>query len=213
MNISKLPILYSFRRCPYAMRARLAIEISGVKVEKREVALSNKPKELIECSAKATVPVLQLTDKTVIDESRDIMLWALKQHDPYNWLPVKYIDVQETNRLIDSNDNEFKQFLDRYKYASRYPEMEMEACRQQGEYFLNELENKLSKTQYLLNDTLSLADIAIFPFVRQFAYVDKDWFDKTEYAKLQFWLNDLLNSSLFNKIMVKRPDWISSSNL
>lgn len=213
MNTSKLPILYSFRRCPYAMRARLAIEISEVKVEIREVALSNKPKELIECSAKATVPVLQLTDKTVIDESRDIMFWALKQHDPYNWLSVKFIDIQETNRLIDSNDNEFKQFLDKYKYASRYPEMEMEAYRQQGEYFLKELENKLTKTQYLLNDAISLADIAIFPFVRQFAYVDKDWFDNAEYAKLRFWLNDLLNSSLFHKIMIKQPEWISLSNL
>lgn len=204
--------MYSFRRCPYAIRARLAIAISVVEVEMREVALSNKPQELIDCSAKATVPVLQLADESVIDESRDIMLWALEKNDPDNWLPVDKNDIEETNRLIDYNDDEFKQCLDKYKYASRYPEMKMEAYRQQGEFFLKELENKLSKTKFLLNNTISLVDIAIFPFIRQFAYVDKDWFDIAEYINLQLWLNNLLNSSLFHEVMHKQSEWKSPGN-
>lgn len=213
MNTSQLPILYSFRRCPYAMRARFAITISEVQVETREVVLSNKPKELLDCSAKATVPVLQLPDKTVIDESRDIMLWALKQQDPQNWLSFNTIDTQKINRLIDFNDNEFKQHLDHYKYASRFPEKNMETYRQQGEVFLQLLEKKLNKTNYLISDTVSLADMAILPFIRQFAYVDKEWFDQTEYKKLQGWLTHLLNTPLFWKIMKKQAAWKSESNI
>jgi len=213
MNASQLPILYSFRRCPYAMRARFAITISEVQVETREVVLSNKPKELLDCSAKATVPVLQLPDKTVIDESRDIMLWALKQQDPQNWLCFNTIDTQEINRLIDFNDNEFKQHLDHYKYASRFPEKKMEIYRQQGEVFLQLLEEKLNKTNYLISDSVSLADMAILPFIRQFAYVDKDWFDQTEYEKLQGWLSRLLDAPLFQKIMKKQPAWNSGDNI
>jgi len=213
MNASQLPILYSFRRCPYAMRARFAITISEVQVETREVVLSNKPKELLDCSAKATVPVLQLPDKTVIDESRDIMLWALKQQDPQNWLSFNTIDTQEINRLIDFNDKEFKQHLDHYKYASRFSEKKMETYRHQGEVFLQLLEEKLNKTNYLISDTVSLADMAILPFIRQFAYVDKEWFDQTEYEKLQGWLSHLLDAPLFHKIMKKLPAWKSESNI
>lgn len=209
MNSSPLPILYSFRRCPYAMRARLAITISEISVELREVVLSNKPKELIDCSAKATVPVLQLADKTVIDESRDIMMWALNQNDPQNWLPSNSSYVQETNFLIDFNDNEFKQHLDKYKYASRYPEQQMETYRQHGEVFLKRLEDKLSKTKYLVSDSVSLADMAILPFIRQFAYVNITWFEQSEYKNLQAWLKALLTIELFKKIMKKYPVWES----
>jgi len=203
----QLPVLYSFRRCPYAIRARLAINVSNTKVELREVKLADKPKELIACSPKGTVPVLQLTNGTIIDESKDIMLWALKVNDPNNWLLSGTVEKQETNRLIDINDNEFKQYLDHYKYADRFPEQTMEYYRQQGEVFLQSLEKKLNETKYLISDTISLADMAIFPFIRQFAYVDKDWFDQTDYKKLQAWLNYFLNTSIFKKTMEKQPVW------
>ena len=203
----QLPILYSFRRCPYAIRARLAINVGNIKVELREVKLADKPKELIACSPKGTVPVLQLTDGTIIDESKDIMLWALKENDPSNWLVTETVKKQETNRLIDINDNEFKQNLDHYKYADRFPEQTMEYYRQQGEIFLQLLEKKLNETKYLISDTISLADMAILPFIRQFAYVDKDWFDQTDYKKLQAWLNYFLNTSIFKKTMEKQPVW------
>lgn len=199
MISSPLPILYSFRRCPYAMRARLAISISETQVETREVILSNKPKELLECSAKATVPVLQLMDKTAIDESLDIMAWALEQYDPQSWLPMNTFDKEETKRLIDFNDIEFKQHLDKYKYASRFPEEKMEIYREQGEVFLKLLEDKLCKNGFLINSSATLADMAIFPFIRQFAYVDIDWFEKSEYINIQYWLNGLLESQLFKK--------------
>ena len=204
-NAEQLPILYSFRRCPYAIRARLAIKISNVKIELREVKLSDKPKEMLECSAKGTVPVLKLPDGTVIDESRDIMTWALKQHDPQHWLPATLNDTQETNALIDLNDNEFKQHLDHYKYADRFPEQSIEHYRQQAEKFLQQLEEKLTKTDYLLNNTISLVDMAIFPFIRQFAFVDKSWFDQSQYVKCQAWLKTLLDGQLFTDVMKKSP--------
>lgn len=203
----QLPVLYSFRRCPYAIRARLAINVGNIKVELREVKLADKPKELIACSPKGTVPVLQLTDGTIIDESKDIMLWALKEKDPNNWLVSGTVEKQETNRLIDINDNEFKQYLDHYKYADRFPDQTMEYYRQQGEFFLQLLEKKLNQTKYFISDTISLADMAILPFIRQFAYVDKDWFDQTDYKKLQAWLNYFLNTSIFKKTMEKQPVW------
>ena len=208
----QLPILYTFRRCPYAIRARLAINVGNIKVELREVKLADKPKELIACSPKGTVPVLQLTDGTIIDESKDIMLWALKENDPSNWLVTETVKKQETNRLIDINDNEFKQNLDHYKYADRFPEQTMEYYRQQGEIFLQLLEKKLNETKYLISDTISLADMAILPFIRQFAYVDKDWFDQTDYKKLQAWLNYFLDASIFKKTMEKQPVWENVKN-
>lgn len=206
MSATKSPILYTFRRCPYAMRARLAIAISEIKVEEREVALSNKPAELLVCSPKATVPVLELVDKTVIDESRDIMLWALKQKDPQGWLLAS---TEETDRLINFNDDNFKEYLDSYKYSSRFPEEKMEVFREKGEEFLKVLEEYLNKSKYLLSDSVSLADMAIFPFIRQFAYVDQDWFAQSEYVKLQLWLKGIQNTSLFQRIMEKQPVWVS----
>ena len=208
MNTTKVPILYTFRRCPYAMRARLAIAISEIKVEEREVSLSNKPAELLDCSPKATVPVLQLSDKTVIDESRDIMLWALKKKDPQGWLLAP---KEETDRLINFNDDKFKEHLDSYKYSSRFPEEKMEVFRIKGEEFLKLLEEHLNKTFYLLSDNVSLADMAIFPFIRQFAYVDQDWFALSEYVKLQLWLKNIQDTSLFKSIMEKQPVWVSKT--
>ena len=207
MKNLKLPILYSFRRCPYAIRARLAIKVSNVQVEIREVLLKDKPAEMLSISPKGTVPVLELVNGTIIDESRDIMTWALTQHDPENWLLTDNVKQEKVERLIDFNDNEFKQALDHYKYADRYPEHTMETYRQQGEVFLQQLEEKLSINDYLMGPDISQTDMAIFPFIRQFAYVDKDWFDQTSYTKLQKWLELLLNTKLFHHVMRKYPRW------
>ena len=204
---SQLPILYSFRRCPYAMRARFAIKVSELQVELREVKLADKPEQMLSCSAKGTVPVLLLADGTVIEESIDIMQWALAQHDPQNWLVKSEDDKKETARLIDFNDNEFKQHLDHYKYADRYPDKPIEFFREQAEVFLKILEENLNKSKYLINDNITLADIAILPFIRQFAYVDKNWFDRSSYIKCQSWLDECLKKPLFNKIMQKYPCW------
>jgi len=207
MNMCQLPILFSFRRCPYAMRARLAVKASTIQVALREVVLADKPSEMLLCSPKGTVPVLQLPDGSVVDESLDIMLWALKQHDPQSWLPSNEHDEEETFRLINFNDTEFKAWLDKYKYADRFPECSIEFYRQQGEGFLLQLEEKLDKSTYLVGDKISLADMAIFPFIRQFAHVDKPWFDQSEYKKLQDWLQQLLDLPLFNEVMKKYPRW------
>lgn len=204
---SDVPIFYSFRRCPYAIRARLAIKISNTPVELREVKLSDKPAQMLASSKKGTVPVLHLPDNSVIDESLDIMRWALSQNDPNNWLSGSTQEISETAHLIDINDNSFKQQLDHYKYFDRYPEHSMEYYREQAEDFLKILENNLTHTKYLIKDTVSLADVAIFPFIRQFAYVDKDWFDQSEYKKLSNWLNSLLNSKLFDEVMMKFLPW------
>lgn len=208
-SVTKLPILYSFRRCPYAIRARLAIKVSNVQMELREVVLSDKPKEMLDCSAKGTVPVLLLPDGEFIDESMDIMHWALAQHDPQGWLSNEIKVKQLINHLIDINDNDFKKKLDRYKYADRYPEQSIEIYRQQAEIFLHKIEIQLKQHQYLVGNNITLADMAILPFIRQFAYVDKNWFEQTPYIKTQAWLVSLLSEKLFNEVMIKYPPWKS----
>ena len=190
------------------MRARMALLSSGVKVELREVLLRDKPQEMLLASPKATVPVLILKDKTVIDESIDIMRWALKQNDPENWLIAGSLDRQASiNALIDENDLVFKQHLDHYKYADRFPAYSAEYYREQGEPFLSKIDSMLQQTEYLLGTKLSLADIALFPFIRQFAYVDKSWFDASSYKCLQKWLESMLISPLFVSAMRKIDIW------
>ncbi len=157
----------------------MAITYSGIDVELREVLLSNKPKSMLEYSPKGTVPVLVLPDKTVIDESRDIISWALSVNDPEQWRPSNKKLLEISERLIDENDSSFKQALDQYKYHERHPQHSAEHYRAQGEAFLAKLEARLTATKYLINDQITVADIAIFPFVRQFAFVDKDWFYQT----------------------------------
>jgi len=203
----ELPILYSFRRCPYAIRARLAIKVSNIQVELREVLLADKPKAMLACSDKGTVPVLLLPDGTVIDESMDIMLWALTQHDPENWLSDNSSIRDEVNHLIMTNDTDFKQHLDHYKYADRFPEESMLTCRQRADGFLQQLEEKLQKHSYLTGDSVSLADMAILPFIRQFANVDKTWFYQSTYIMLQAWLDTLLSDQLFCDAMRKYSRW------
>lgn len=205
MNQSSLPVLYTFRRCPYAMRARMAIHYSQIPVEQREIVLKHKPKSMLQASAKGTVPVLVLTDGTVIDESRDIMGWALAQNDPDSW----YTEDKETliSSLIDMNDEKFKPYLDKYKYSVRYPDYPSEVYRSKAEVYLQKLDNLLSESKYLVSDSVSLADIAIFPFIRQFAFVDKQWFDQTAYDNLKQWLNEFINSPEFIEIMLKHEPW------
>ena len=165
------------------MRARLAIATAQVEVELREIELRNKPESLLLASPKGTVPVLQLGNSEVIDESRDIMLWALQQHDPELWLEKHWLNQAE--QLIQWNDGEFKYYLDRYKYADRYPERSELEYREQGKFFLTELERRLSQQLYLCGDHFSLADASILPFIRQFAAVDTAWFETSPYGNCQ----------------------------
>lgn len=202
-----LPILYSFRRCPYAMRARLALQYSRVKVELREVDLKDKPDEMQSLVKNATVPILQLTDGSIIEESWDIIIWAIRQNDPDLWLGDDESYLFESEMLIEMNDYSFKIDLDHYKYADRYPEFPVEHYRAEGEEFLQDLEEILSQSKYLLGETMSVADIGIFPFIRQFAFVDKAWFDCAPYPALQSWLQLFIDSTLFSSIMDKLPVW------
>ena len=195
--------LYSFRRCPYAMRARMALRYSDVAVNIVEVSLKAKPAEMLALSSKGTVPVLSV-DGQVIDESLAIMHWALAQNDPQDWLlkddPAGQAQIAA---LIEENDQVFKVHLNRYKYAERYPEQPMEVYRSEGEVFLRRLDQLLEGRDYLLADHPSLADVALMPFVRQFAHVDREWFGQTPYLRLQAWLQRLLESDLFTSIMKK----------
>jgi glutathione S-transferase len=205
-------ILYSFRRCPYAMRARMALKYSGIKVELREIDLDRPPEALLDISENATVPVLHLPDGTVFDESWDIVQWAVKQNDPDLWLGENDQYLVESDMLLEINDYSFKQDLDHYKYADRYPEHPMETYREQGEEFLQELEDQLSATRYLLADRLSIADIAIFPFIRQFAMVDEAWFEQAPYPNLRQWLSGFVDADqyegrLFSSVMNKYELW------
>lgn len=197
-----LPILYSYRRCPYAMRARMALCSAGIEVEIREISLKEKPRHMLLVSPKGTVPVLVLDDGRVIDQSLDIMLWALKQRDVDDWLNV---NMPEAIALIDLNDGMFKQSLDRYKYAIRFPEHPAQYYRSEGEQFLQQLESQLARHKFLMCDRPSFVDIAIFPFIRQFAAVDEAWFQTIAYSQLKNWLHHWLNSDLFARIMVKYP--------
>ncbi|WP_454563994.1 glutathione S-transferase [Pseudomonas sp. AIG] len=191
--------LYSFRRCPYAMRARMALRYSGVPVDIIEVSLKAKPAEMLAISPKGTVPVLAAGGR-VIDESLEIMRWALAQNDPQGWLLDGDSRIAE---LIEANDQGFKVQLNRYKYAERYPEQPMEVYRAEGAVYLQRLEVLLNDRDYLLADHPSLADIALLPFVRQFAHVDREWFAQTPYVRLQAWLQRFLESELFTSIMRK----------
>ena len=196
--------LYSFRRCPYAMRARMALRYSGLPIDIHEVSLKAKPQEMLRLSPKGTVPVLVLQDGTVIDESLDVMRYALAQNDPDDWLMQdKDAQVNLAESLIAENDGTFKSALDRYKYAIRYPEKSQEEYRVEGEVFLQKLENLLGNTRYLCRDTCSYADIAIFPFIRQFALADEAWFAQSPYPALRGWVDGLIESQLFHDIMEK----------
>lgn len=197
-------ILYSFRRCPYAMRGRMSLYKAGFIVELREIELKNKPEQMLEASPKGTVPVLVLPDGTIIDESLDIMEWALGKNDPDGWLNA---DKAEMKFLIERNDNKFKQALDRYKYPRRYPNEDCTGAREVCAKILNDLNNRLKKHQQILNNNIAMADIALFPFIRQCAFVDKVWFNNLPVPHLQKWLQEHLDSTLFKAIMMKFNVW------
>ncbi|MGD0959148.1 MAG: glutathione S-transferase [Methylomonas sp.] len=199
------PVLYSFRRCPYAMRARLAIAAAQIAVELREIELRDKPDAMLSASPKGTVPVLQLENGEVIAESLDIMYWGLGRNDPLRWLEAGRLT--QADALIQWNDGEFKVYLDRYKYADRYPERSASAYRREGERFLAALEQRLNKHPYLCGASFSLADAAILPFIRQFAAVDSIWLQTAPYPALREWLRQFLISRLFNAVMIKYKPW------
>jgi len=202
---NNLPILYSFRRCPYAMRARMAIHISDQRCELREVLLRDKPPSMLQYSAKGTVPVLILQDGKIIDESLDVIDWALNLNDPDDWQRSK--DTKKTKELIKINDGEFKYHLDRYKYSKRYDNEDPEFHRKKCLKFIESVNNELNNSKYIFDDNISYADIVLLPFIRQFRIADIEWFDSLPYDNLKKWLSSFLNSSLLNSIMKKYDLW------
>ncbi len=198
-----LPCLYSFRRCPYAIRARMALAYSEIRVELREVKLSKIPQALLHISPKATVPVLQLPDGTVIEQSLDIMHWALSISDPQQWL----VEDSVSQKLIHHNDEDFKALLDAYKYADRFPRKSQLEHRISAEYFLRLLEHRLLDHPFLSGDRMTITDIAIMPFIRQFAGVEPRWFEHCEYNAVRSWYKQQIESELFKSVMAKYAFW------
>jgi glutathione S-transferase len=189
------------------MRARMAVAVADVRCELREVVLRDKPQEMIDISPKATVPVLQLPDGTVIDESLDIMRWALEQRDPEGWLEPGDGKQDEAFALIEQTETEFKPNLDRYKYPDRYPGADAVAHRTAGAGFIEQLEARLTATPYLFGDNACIADFAIFPFIRQFANTDREWFDASPFPHTQEWLEGLITGMHFLSVMKKYGQW------
>lgn len=199
--------LYTFRRCPYAMRGRMGLSIAGVPVLVREVVLRDKPAEMLEASPKGTVPVLLTSSGDIVDESLDVMRWALAQNDPEGWLDA---DPDTTHELIARNDGPFKRALDRYKYPNRYSDEDLVpgAARASGLEILQDLDARITaQGGQLVRAERSLADIAIFPFIRQFAHTDMDWFNAQDLPALQAWLEGHKQSSLFKGVMKKYAQW------
>lgn len=196
------PILYSFRRCPYAMRARLAIHVAGVECELREILLRDKAPEFLAASPKGTVPVV-VDGNEVIEESLDVMQWALAQNDPEGWLDMP----EEGHALIAQSDGPFKSALDRYKYGSRHPEADTSEEREKGAIFLRKINTMLQVQTHIYSNSPCLADMAIVTFVRQFAHVDQDWFYSQDWPDLIRWLDSFKASDRFAAIMGKYPKW------
>lgn len=197
--------LYSFRRCPYAIRARMALAYAGIQVELREVKLSDKPSEFMRLSAKATVPVLLTADGVLYDESLDIMYWALSISDPEQWQSHD----AESAGLIRHNDEVFKPLLDAYKYADQHPQLSQLEHRHRAEPFLQSIEARLEKHSWLTAERQTISDVAIMPFIRQFAGVEPKWFEHSDYARVRSWLGRQLDSELFQRVMQKYAFWRS----
>ena len=209
-----LPILYSLQNCPYAMRARLAILLSRQTVMLRAIVMQNKPPEMLALSPKGTVPVLVLeaeSEKYVIDESLDIMLWALNLNDPEGLLYSQAADaLAEMLQIINENDEDFKPKLEQYKRARRFHSNDEEHCRLLCEPFIQRLEYRLAQHKFLMGSTPGLLDYALLPFVRQFSRVNRQLYLQGPYAHLQSWLNHHLQSRLFSKAMFKYPLWLDN---
>jgi len=203
---SDAPVLYSFRRCPYAMRARLALLASGIRCELREVALSQKPESLLAASPKGTVPVLVLKDR-VLEQSLDIMQWALSQNDPHGWLSQVGDKNSEAHQLVERCDVEFKFHLDRYKYPNRFSLSDGMAHRIEGAAFLNTLNENLNRSAFLMGPTFTWVDAAILPFVRQFARTDRAWFDTQPWHEVRNWLAQYEHSNAYATVMHSYKVW------
>ncbi|MBT0667702.1 glutathione S-transferase [Novosphingobium profundi] len=195
-----LPILYSFRRCPYAMRARLALRVAGLSCALREVKLAAKPAALLEASPKGTVPVLVLAGGTVVEQSLEVMRWALAHNDPEGWLE------RDDAALIARNDGPFKHDLDRYKYPERHASDPL-AHRASALAILRDLDARIASQGQLCGPVRGLADMALMPFVRQFAATDRTWFDAQDLPALRQWLEGHLASELFTSVMAKYVPW------
>lgn len=203
-----LPILYSFRRCPYAVRARLALHAAEIPYELREVSLKNKPTSMLLASPKATVPVLvDETTRQIIDESIDIMRWAFAQQDPLSWYPKEKSTLQFMMHWIEQNDKNFKPLLDRYKYPNRFPNECVEDIFERAKSHLDDLNRQLTMHPFLIGNQATMLDAALLPFVRQFAKVDWERFAALNYAALQKWLEDWIESDIFSTVMRKYPVW------
>jgi glutathione S-transferase len=209
-----LPVLYSLRNCPYAMRARIAIFKAKQTVILRDIVLSNKPKEMIMASPKATVPVVVLPNGTVIEESFDVMLWAFAESDPDDLLHSENTQLLTVMLdLITTFDQDFKACLEQYKCAKRYRENNISECRAVCEQFIQTLETRLTDHVFLMSDKESIADIALLPFIRQFARVERQWYLQSPYPKVRQWLNNYLQSPMFTKVMAKYPLWLDDHEL
>lgn len=199
------PILYSYRRCPYAMRARMALRYAGIEYEHREIVLRNKPQSMLRVSPKGTVPVL-CVQELILDQSLDIMRWAIGISDSDGWLEVNQLIAIE---WLEKNDGPFKILLDQYKYPERYPHLNREDILNAAiELMLRPMEAALQLNSYLLGNKLSWVDVAIFPFIRQFSMSDQKSFEALPFTRLQSWLDQLIESELFNSVMHKHPAWI-----
>ena len=222
-KMNHLPILYSLRNCPYAMRARLAIFKSKQTIELRDIVLSNKPAEMLLASPKGTVPVLVVEPENmsvkVIEESLDIMLWALQSSDPDDLLHTKNSHQEHHGEnqladmlsLISSFDQGFKPKLEAYRCAKRYHEDNISECRHACEHYLQIIEERLNQHTFIMSDKESLADIALLPFIRQFAKVERQWYLQSPYPNVREWLNKYLQSPMFTKVMAKYPLWLESN--
>lgn len=198
-------ILYSYRRCPYAMRARMALRYADISVEHREIDLRNKPQSMLMASPKGTVPVL-CVDGLVLDQSLDIMCWALGKSDPDGW---NMVDKPIAQAWIDKNDGPFKKLLDQYKYPNRYPNLKSEdVLSAASELMLGPLETALQSSSYVMGSKLTWVDVAIFPFIRQFAMVNPQTFEELPFTNTQKWLNQQIESELFSSVMQKYPSWV-----
>ena len=201
-NAPSYPILYSFRRCPYAIRARMALSKSNITIELREISLKKRPDALYKISPKGTVPVLQLVEDTIIDESLNIMLWAINNSN-CDWLKN---EREKQLEIISINDGEFKYWLDRYKYSDRFPELNRSEYQNACSKFLNTYDIMLKDETYFYGKSYQLADIALFPFIRQCANIDQDWFENN-FLNLSNWLNRIKTSTLFLSVMNKYDLW------
>jgi len=211
---SFLPVLYSLRNCPYAMRARMAIYVSGQAVLLRDIVLSDKPAHMLQVSPKGTVPVLVLQNGEVLDQSLEIMMWAFGQGDPSNYLMSDGPNTQaEMLSLIALFDTEFKLCLEHYRSAKRYHDESVLEHRLACEQYLQMLEQKLSQHLYLMSDNPSLADLAIVTFIRQLARVERQWYLQSPYPNIRKWLNGFLQGRMFSKVMTKYPLWLAAKPL